>query len=775
MTADRFVESFGGVPEGENGTERLANLAARAVGNGFAVVLVTASGKAPICTLTSRETNESDRAARERAFQHGDRRWEKAQHACGWAHAFSDPVKASAAVTRLSRQGRLNLGIELKGSRMICVDADTAAQVAAFASDMESHGHAPMDPTVMTPGFLNEQGEWTHKDGGHYWFYLPDGEDVPSDPYNMKMGPEGAQYSIYWANQQILVPPSVRKEGPYRLTGASQAAPTWLLDAVRRRGEEQAANRETARERALARAAAGETDSGIDVWSATTTWADLLTPDGWTMRGEDDDTCGCPIWTRPGDWSNWKSATAHELGCVKFPCERGHGPLHIWTDSPPEYLIGQPRTLTKIMYEAAKHGGIAEACSDWGIVRDGQAGIWDPTTAPEAITAQEPSSDPFMAPGPSDESFDDAVAVEQARQDADDDVPRDGQETIDAERRAKIDEMFPDVDWHTSWDGAKGEVWIVYPMLSEGRLITIYSEPKMGKSLLMLELAAGIAAGVEVLGFTPDRPRKVLYVDFENTIDGDVVPRLKDMGWTPDGLQNLHYQSFPSLAALDSERGGEQLLQIALSKGCEVVIIDTVSRAVDGGENDNDTWLNFYRKTGLKLKSAGLTTARLDHTGKNTTAGPRGGSAKLGDVDATWHLTEVEADTRYRLWCDGSRMVIADKEVIIRRDTSPLRHVVEAGGLDPFDGPVRPPQGRPKGSPNMDLMRATVREFGPVGCIRATAVMKSGIPKSSAYDVWAALVNTREIIPAVEAEIDRHGSVMPTKDRYCCSEFDPEA
>jgi hypothetical protein len=28
-----------------------------------------------------------------------------------------------------------------------------------------------------------------------------------------------------------------------------------------------------------------------------------------------------------------------------------------------------------------------------------------------------------------------------------------------------------------------------------------------------------------------------------------------------------------------------------------VVVIDTISRAVGGEENDNDTWLNFYQYT----------------------------------------------------------------------------------------------------------------------------------------------------------------------------------
>jgi hypothetical protein len=59
------------------------------------------------------------------------------------------------------------------------------------------------------------------------------------------------------------------------------------------------------------------------------------------------------------------------------------------------------------------------------------------------------------------------------------------------------------------------------------------------------------------------------------------------------------------------------------------VVIDTVSRAIDGEENSNDTWLN----------QLGIAMIRLDHSGKDETKGMRGGSAKSGDVDAVWLST----------------------------------------------------------------------------------------------------------------------------------------
>lgn len=137
--------------------------------------------------------------------------------------------------------------------------------------------------------------------------------------------------------------------------------------------------------------------------------------------------------------------------------------------------------------------------------------------------------------------------------------------------------------------------------------------------------------------------------------------------------------SFPSLAALDTH-GADELLACIGAYDCEVVVIDTVSRSIRGEENENDTWLNFYRATGLALKQAGVALVRLDHTGKDETKGQRGGSAKSGDVDAVWRMSKV-SETTFRLDCEAARLPIAEKTIVIHRETSPqLHHRVDANG-----------------------------------------------------------------------------------------------
>jgi len=178
--------------------------------------------------------------------------------------------------------------------------------------------------------------------------------------------------------------------------------------------------------------------------------------------------------------------------------------------------------------------------------------------------------------------------------------------------------------------------------------VSLYSAPKVGRSLLMLEFAVGISRGEAVLGYAPSRRWRVLYVDFENDPRGDVRSRLQAMGYGPGDLDHIDYLSFPTMAGLDSERGGCELLEAVSAYASEVVVIDTVSRVVDVEENSNDTWLGLYRHTGLKLKQAGVAAIRLDHSGKDEAKGTRGGSAKSGDVDAIWRLSRV-TDERYRV------------------------------------------------------------------------------------------------------------------------------
>lgn len=242
-----------------------------------------------------------------------------------------------------------------------------------------------------------------------------------------------------------------------------------------------------------------------------------------------------------------------------------------------------------------------------------------------------------------------------------------------------IEQQFPRIDWQSLWDDETEEEWICEPLLAVGRAVVLYSPPKVGKSLLMLEVAAGIATGGHVLGQQVTR-RRVLYVDFENDPRGDIRSRLQAMGYDWTDLDDLVVLSYPTMSALDSEAGGVELMAVTMRYQAQVIVIDTLSRAVAGEENSNDTYLAFYRHTVLKCKQAGVAMIRLDHSGKDADRGMRGASAKESDVDAVWRLSKID-EIQLSLECTHHRMQVADTDLLLIRESLPhLHHALDTSG-----------------------------------------------------------------------------------------------
>jgi hypothetical protein len=230
------------------------------------------------------------------------------------------------------------------------------------------------------------------------------------------------------------------------------------------------------------------------------------------------------------------------------------------------------------------------------------------------------------------------------------------------------------INWQDLWAHTPDEIeWLCEPLLARGRSVALYSQAKAGKSLLALEIAAAVACGRAVIGNPAREPLRVLYVDLENTPE-DLLERLQALGYGPTDLGNLAYLSFPNLPALDSAEGGQHLLACALAHRVDLVIIDTVSRVVDGKEDSADTFNALYRHALVPLKARKVAVFRLDHSGKDMERGQRGSSAKDGDVDAVWLLTKVTERTLY-LTRKASRSQAGADRVDLRREFSPLRHI----------------------------------------------------------------------------------------------------
>jgi AAA domain len=222
------------------------------------------------------------------------------------------------------------------------------------------------------------------------------------------------------------------------------------------------------------------------------------------------------------------------------------------------------------------------------------------------------------------------------------------------------------VDWSTVWSSDTVAIdWIVPGLIEAGRGYLVYSKPKAGKSLLTLDWVARIAQGIAVVDDEPARPRRVLYLDYENALQ-DVVGRLKSMGYEPGELESLMYAHYPAMRPFDTQIGGAELMALIEDTSPELVVFDTASRTIEGNENDSETWLRWYRHTGLPMKRRGVAWIRLDHSGKDITRSARGSSAKTSDVDAVWRL-QAKDQQRIELRLEERRQLGLSERVEIWR------------------------------------------------------------------------------------------------------------
>ena len=311
-------------------------------------------------------------------------------------------------------------------------------------------------------------------------------------------------------------------------------------------------------------------------------------------------------------------------------------------------------------------------------------------------------------------------------------------------------DLLSPLNWPEFWAGElEREDWLIEPIVAAQRQTAIYSKAKTGKSLLSLDLAAAAATGRSALGYPAKDPQNVCYVDQEMT-GADLRERLDALGYGPgDDLSRLHYYLLPSLPPLDTERGGEVLCQEAVRCEASVVILDTMSRVVQGEENSADTYRNFFRWTGRRLKAAGIAVLRLDHQGKDSSLGQRGSSAKVDDPDVVFRLSQVSGNS-FQLLRTHSRVPWVPETVRIVRDEQPhLRHYHDDQAI---------PAGAHKAMLKLDEVGVPLDATGS----QAVEALRRADRGARKADVLAAVKARRE---AAHGGCSGSGTVLPSTDR----------
>ena len=235
------------------------------------------------------------------------------------------------------------------------------------------------------------------------------------------------------------------------------------------------------------------------------------------------------------------------------------------------------------------------------------------------------------------------------------------------------------IDWKKLWEDDTAERWFVKDLLCEGRAHGCPAESGIGKSLLWAEVGAALASGRSVFGYPAQEPIRVLYLDHENTPKGDIKPRLQDMGYKPEDLDNFYYLSFPIIESLNTKLGGQSLNELLNFFQPNLVFIDTFSRFVEGDENSSKVAQDFYEHAGREMKRRNIAYLRIDHIGKDAARGARGSSAKIDDLDLIWSMSKTKEANVFILKNHKARVPISQNEIVIERTFSPLRHTAKSG------------------------------------------------------------------------------------------------
>lgn len=629
---------FGAAPAADADSSRLKSFVRAACDAGLHLLLIEPGGKKPVDMRSPVQRRTEDGLAQDDARAAGRAGWDKAKSKAGVYLATNSELLLCRYIEKYRKfyasdyeeQAPVNFAVAVGPSNLIVVDCDTREQVEAFLTDAAKAAGVGVNldiaPTVRSPGQRDAEGKWAHSDGGHFYFTI----DTPLPDYSGSLTADGG-YAVLWANRYVLIPPSVRAEGAYRLVGQDFPAQPWLREKV---------NTAVARKIERSSSVTGphtELVSAVDAWSASTEWDDVLAPFGWSPTARADN-CGCDIWTAPGDHGSPKSATAHDTGCTLDRYTPENAPLHIWTDNPgpelEEWIAARgTKTLSKLQTVAALEysGNVGDAMRTlevtpgnseslgFGVEQDYDMGVSkshldDPVPIPEPEKPKADDADPFVLAG--------SVARETEDEDTEEEEPLQG---------------VPVIMPFSHWRDLPAPEFVIDGLLENRGFTAVVGAPGIGKSSVVLDMAAAISTGRRWMGRkTMHQP--VLYLPGEGL--SGAVQRL------------LAWESAHDVDLGESLIVGDSIIQVAASQeawsavvtrilefNIGLIIIDTFARASVGLEENSATDIGraiakFDRVR--KATNAGLLV--VHHTGKS--GGTRGSSALNGALDTELVVAE---------------------------------------------------------------------------------------------------------------------------------------
>lgn len=194
--------------------------------------------------------------------------------------------------------------------------------------------------------------------------------------------------------------------------------------------------------------------------------------------------------------------------------------------------------------------------------------------------------------------------------------------------------------------------WVLKDIFHNKSHSMVVGEPGMGKSMLTMATAIGLAEGwSHVMGHPLRHHGPVLYVDEENPEDV-VRTRMKQMGLTDVGMKNLRYLSNQGIDVLESwENIQDEIIELEP----KAVILDSLSEISSAEENSKTEMKETLQR--IKQVSRDFDTAViLIHHSDKEKGHARGSGHIRATTDAEWWLGASQRDeSLLRLVCKKHR------------------------------------------------------------------------------------------------------------------------
>lgn len=488
--------------------------------------------------------------------------------------------------------------------------------------------HGPLPDTLTSV---------TGSGGAHLFFAWDDAHEVR----NNQSGKIAAGIDVRGDGGFVVAPPTVhpngtRYEWEASTEGAEPAeAPAWLYELLEPEVVEQAPSRP-------APLAGSHDERPGDIWARSTSWADILTTDGWTLAYTDRQ--GESHWVRPGKTA--REGTSATTGYTDADT------LKVFTSSMRHVGLEPDETYTKLGYLAAtRHGGDHRAAAQWLAAQGHRAPEVD---LGELLVARTVEDQPVAALPPIVEEL--ATTWELV--------------DLDGILDGTYEPPTPTI----------GKLSNTKALIYRGRVHSIAGEPGGGKTWLALHIIAEqiTAGGSGAL------------IDYEDTAQA-AVHRLRLLGMADEQIRSSFRYLRPDGPLVG--KGGRinaAAMEVLEQLDVDVVVIDSVgeSLAVEGlPPNDDDAVTQWFRRLPRMLARRGAAVIGLDHVTKSKDdrgLWAIGSQRKLAAIDGAAYGVDVKtAPTKTK---DGELKVTCAKD---RHGTYQRGHLVAKALITNVDSGVR--------------------------------------------------------------------------------------